>query len=57
MRNDGKLFGSMQTEATDLNGGTYFLTQQDAQACLDRYNQQQKDNNEVPSNTSPPCTG
>jgi len=38
LRNDGKVFNGMQQEVTDLNGGTYFLTQQDAQNCLDRYN-------------------
>ena len=45
LRNDGKKFSSMQRNATDLYGGTYFLTQQDAQDCLDRYNaaQLQKD--------------
>lgn len=30
---------------TDLNGGTYFLTQQEAQDCLDRYNATQHEKN------------
>jgi len=38
LRNDGKLFPLMQTTILDLNGGTYFPTQQDAQDALDRYN-------------------
>ena len=38
LRNDGKLFPRMQKNALDPDGGTYFPTQQDAQAALDRYN-------------------
>jgi len=38
LRNDGKPFTSMQRNTLDAGGGTYFLTQQDAQDCLDRYN-------------------
>lgn len=46
MRNDGKLFEIMQESSIDLNGGTYFLTQQDAQDCLDRYNAAQFQENQ-----------
>lgn len=38
LRNDGKAMYGMQESVLDLNGGTYFLTQQEAQDCLDRYN-------------------
>lgn len=38
LRNDGKVFTKMQESVLDTNGGTYFLTQQEAQDCLDRYN-------------------
>ena len=45
LRNDGKVFTKMQETLLDLNGGTYFLTQQEAQDCLDRYNAAQDQNN------------
>ena len=46
LRNDGTLCPRMQRSAIEPYG-TYFLTQQDAQDCLDRYNaaQLQKDTN------------
>ncbi len=44
LRNDGKVFNRMQQTVLEPYG-TYFLTQQEAQDCLDRYNQQQKANN------------
>ena len=37
LRNDGKVCTQMQKSAIDPHG-TYFLTQQEAQDCLDRYN-------------------
>lgn len=43
LRNDGKKFGSMQNNHSDPAGGTYFLTEQDAQDCLDRYNAAQNE--------------
>jgi len=46
MRNDGKLFDKMQESVLDLNGGTYFLTQQDAQDCLDKYNAAKDDSHQ-----------
>lgn len=52
MRNDGKLFESMQTSPIDLNGGTYFLTQQEAQECLDRYNAAKDDQNKDTETTT-----
>lgn len=45
LRNDGKIFALMQESPTDLNGGTYFLTEQEAQDCLDRYNATQNAEN------------
>ena len=46
LRNDGVVFTKMQETVLDLNGGTYFLTQQDAQDCLDRYNAAQHEANQ-----------
>jgi hypothetical protein len=46
LRNDGKVFTKMQESVLDLNGGTYFLTQQDAQDCLDRYNAAKDDSHQ-----------
>jgi len=38
LRNDGKKYPCMQRNPTDPAGGTYFFTQQEAQAVLDNYN-------------------
>lgn len=45
LRNDGVFKVGMQRSPIDLDGGTYFLTQQDAQDCLDRYNATKDDSN------------
>lgn len=38
LRNDGKVFDKMQSAPLDLNGGTYFPTEQDAIDCVERFN-------------------
>lgn len=44
LRNDGVLCSRMQRSVTEPYG-TYFLTQQEAQDCLDRYNAAQHEAN------------
>lgn len=38
LRNDGKVFSRMQESVTDLKGGTYYQSYEEAQVALDRYN-------------------
>ena len=41
-RDDGKVFSYMQKELLNSDGGTYFLTQEEAQTVLDRFSVERK---------------